>query len=245
VVKPYESGESKKEQIARMFNNIAHHYDFLNHFLSLGIDKIWRSKAIRELASVKPKKIIDIATGTGDLAIKALILNPSEIVGIDISEEMLTYARQKIQKARKEGTIRFENGDSEQIHYPDKTFDAAMVAFGVRNFENVQLGINEIYRVLSPNGMVVILEFSRPQNFMVRIIYDFYFLKIVPFFGRIFSKDSRAYNYLPESVAAFPSGTLFLQYLNKAGFIKCKCKSLTFGIASIYSGIRPGVNELK
>jgi len=245
VIKPYESGESKKEQIARMFNNIAHHYDFLNHFLSLGIDKIWRRKAIRELASVNPKKIIDIATGTGDLAIKALILNPSEIVGIDISEEMLTYARQKIQKARKEGIIRFEKGDSEQIQYPDQTFDAAMVAFGVRNFENVQLGINEIYRVLSPGGMVVVLEFSRPQNFMVRIIYDFYFLKIVPFFGKIFSKDNRAYNYLPESVAAFPSGKLFLQYLDKAGFIKCKCKSLTFGIASIYSGIRPGVNELK
>ena len=245
MVKPYESGESKKEQITRMFNNIAHHYDFLNHFLSLGIDKIWRRKAIRELASVNPKKIIDIATGTGDLALKAMVLNPSEIVGIDISEEMLTYARRKVQKAGKESLIRFEKGDSEQINYPDHTFDAAMVAFGVRNFENVQLGISEIYRVLVPGGMVVVLEFSRPQNFMVRIIYDFYFLKIVPFFGKIFSKDNRAYNYLPESVAAFPSGKSFLQYFDKAGFVQCKYKPLTFGIASIYSSRKPGINDLK
>jgi demethylmenaquinone methyltransferase / 2-methoxy-6-polyprenyl-1,4-benzoquinol methylase len=240
TVKPYYSEGNKKEQVATMFDNIAYRYDFLNHFLSLGIDKIWRKKAIRELASVSPKKIIDIATGTGDLALKAMVLNPSEIVGIDISEEMLTYARQKVQKAGKEGIIRFEKGDSEQIHYPDQTFDAAMVAFGVRNFENVQMGLNEIYRVLAPAGMVVVLEFSRPQNFLIRIVYDFYFLKIVPFLGKIFSKDNRAYNYLPESVAAFPSGISFLQYLEKAGFAECKCKSLTFGIASIYSGRKAG-----
>ena len=239
MLKPYESNESKKEQIARMFNNIAHHYDFLNHFLSLGIDKIWRKKAIHELALAKPKKIIDIATGTGDLAMKALVLEPSEIVGIDISEEMLAYARQKVKKAGRDSIIRFEKGDSEKIQYPAETFDAAMVAFGVRNFEDVRQGLNEIYRVLVPGGMVVILEFSRPQGVLIRKAYDFYFLKIVPYFGKIFSKDDRAYNYLPESVAAFPSGKLFLQYLNEAGFINCKCRPLTFGIASIYCGNKP------
>jgi len=244
VVKPYQTGESKKEQVAQMFNNIAYRYDFLNHFLSLGIDKIWRKKTVGELKSLKPKKILDLATGTGDLALAALRLNPTEIVGIDISEEMLMYARQKVKKAGKSNIIRFEKGDSEQIQYPDSTFDAAMVAFGVRNFENLQKGLNEIYRVITPGGKMVILEFSRPQNLLIKTIYDFYFLKIVPFFGKLFSNDRRAYYYLPESVVAFPNRTLFLQNLNNAGFTDLKCKPLTFGIASIYSGIKPGkVND--
>lgn len=226
-----------------MFNNIAHRYDFLNHFLSLGIDKRWRKKAIKELTSLNPKKILDIATGTGDLAMAALTLNPSEIVGIDISDEMLLYANQKVKKAGKDNIIRFEKGDSEHLHYPDHAFDAAIVAFGVRNFENVQQGINEIYRILASGGKVVVLEFSRPRNLVIRKIYDFYFLKIVPFFGKIFSNDRRAYHYLPESVGVFPDGASFLHFLENAGFTEPTCNPLTFGIVSIYTGIKKAHGE--
>lgn len=236
MIKPYRSEGSKKEQVTEMFDNIAYRYDFLNHFLSLGIDKIWRRKAIGELKSLHPKRILDIATGTGDLALTALKLNPSEIVGIDISEEMLVFARKKIEKAGKSGIISFVKGDSEQLPFTDQSFDAAMAAFGVRNFENLQIGLNEIFRILTPGGKAVILEFSQPRNFFFKSIYHFYFFKIVPFFGRMFSKDSRAYSYLPESVNAFPDGERFLEYMKNAGFSKLKERPLTFGIASIYSG---------
>ena len=221
-----------------MFNNIAHNYDFLNHFLSLGIDKLWRKKAINELKSFKTVKILDIATGTGDLALAALCLHPDEIIGIDISEEMLNRAKIKIQKAGKSNIIKFEKGDSEQINFPENTFDAAIVAFGVRNFENLQKGINEIFRVLSPGAKFVVLEFSQPDNTVIKTIYNFYFFKILPFFGKLFSKDSRAYTYLPESVNAFPDGPEFLAYMANAGFKNLTNKKLTFGIASIYSGIK-------
>jgi demethylmenaquinone methyltransferase/2-methoxy-6-polyprenyl-1,4-benzoquinol methylase len=236
MIKPYRSEGSKKEQVAEMFDNIAHHYDFLNHFLSMGIDKLWRKKAIGELKTVHPKRILDIATGTGDLALSALKLNPTEIVGVDISEEMLVFARKKIEKAGKSDVIHFAKGDSEQLQFPDQSFDGAMAAFGVRNFENLQLGLNEIFRVLKPGGKAVILEFSQPQNFLFKILYHFYFFQIVPFFGKMFSKDSRAYSYLPESVNAFPDGERFLEYMKKAGFGKLKNRPLTFGIASIYTG---------
>jgi demethylmenaquinone methyltransferase/2-methoxy-6-polyprenyl-1,4-benzoquinol methylase len=242
VVKPYQSEGSKKQQVAEMFDNIAHRYDFLNHFLSLGIDKSWRRKAIHELKALRPRKILDIATGTGDLALAAMKLNPTEIVGIDISEEMLTFGRQKIEKAGAANIIRFEKGDSEQIHYPNGTFDAAMVAFGVRNFENLQKGLNEIARVLAPGAKVVILEFSQPQNPFIKVIYHFYFFRIVPFFGKLFSNDNRAYTYLPESVDAFPDKAQFLQHLANAGFTELKSRQLTFGIASIYSGKKTGHN---
>jgi demethylmenaquinone methyltransferase / 2-methoxy-6-polyprenyl-1,4-benzoquinol methylase len=238
VIKPYQQEGSKKEQVTRMFNNIAPKYDFLNHFLSLGIDKIWRRIAINELKKDAPAKILDIATGTGDLALSALRIKPTEIVGIDISEEMLAIAKVKIEKAGKSAIIRFERGDSEEIHFPDHTFDAAIVAFGVRNFENLSKGINEIFRVLKPGAKLVVLEFSRPRNLFFRTIYNFYFFKIVPFFGKLFSKDKMAYTYLPESAKAFPSGNDFLQYLEDAGFKNLKCRSLTFGIASVYSGIK-------
>jgi len=238
TVKPYYSEGTKKEQVAMMFNNIAHNYDFLNHFLSLGIDKLWRKKAINELKSFKTVKILDIATGTGDLALAALCLHPDEIIGIDISEEMLNRAKIKIQKAGKSNIIKFEKGDSEQINFPENTFDAAIVAFGVRNFENLQKGINEIFRVLSPGAKFVVLEFSQPDNTVIKTIYNFYFFKILPFFGKLFSKDSRAYTYLPESVNAFPDGPEFLAYMANAGFKNLTNKKLTFGIASIYSGIK-------
>jgi len=238
VIKPYKSESNKKEQVEQMFDNIAHRYDFLNHFLSLGIDKLWRRKAINKLKPINPSKILDIATGTGDLALAALRLKPTEIVGIDLSEEMLNYAKIKIDKAGKSNIIKFEKGDSEHINYQDNTFDAAMVAFGVRNFENLQQGIDEINRVLVPGGKLVVLEFSKPKNFIIKGIYNFYFFRILPFFGRIFSKDQRAYTYLPESVGAFPDGPDFLRYMAKAGFNELTCKPLTFGIASIYTGIK-------
>jgi len=236
MIKPYRTEGTKKEQVAEMFDNIAHHYDFLNHFLSMGIDKIWRRKAIGELKQLQPKRILDIATGTGDLALTALKLNPTEIVGIDISEEMLVFERRKIDKAGKSDIIHFAKGDSEQLRFADQSFDAAMAAFGVRNFENLQLGLNEIFRVLSPGGKAVILEFSQPQNFFFKTLYHFYFFKIVPYFGKMFSKDNRAYSYLPESVNAFPDGERFLEYMKNAGFCNLKNRSLTFGIASIYTG---------
>lgn len=239
MIKPYKTGESKKEQVAQMFNNIAHKYDFLNHFLSVGIDKIWRRKAINELRPYRPGKILDIATGTGDLALAALRLKPSEIVGIDISEEMLNIGQIKVRKLKRDHIIRFEKGDSEQINFAENTFDAAMVAFGVRNFENLQKGINEIYRVLAPGGMLVVLEFSKPKNKLVKFFYNFYSFKVIPLFGKLFSKDNRAYTYLPESVDAFPDGADFLNYMTNSGFVKLKHRPLTFGIASIYSGTKP------
>jgi demethylmenaquinone methyltransferase / 2-methoxy-6-polyprenyl-1,4-benzoquinol methylase len=238
MIKPYQSEGSKKEQVARMFDNIAYRYDFLNHFLSLGIDKIWRRKTVNELIESKPSRILDIATGTGDLALAALRLKPTEIVGIDISEEMLSIAKIKIESAGKAATIRFEKGDSELINFPDNSFNAAMVAFGVRNFENLQQGLNEIYRVLAPGAKFVVLEFSRPRNPLVRTMYQFYFFRIVPFFGKFFSKDKKAYTYLPESVGAFPDGADFLGYMERAGFGKLKNRRLTLGIASIYTGIK-------
>lgn len=221
-----------------MFDNIAHKYDFLNHFLSMGIDKLWRRKAINLLKATKPSKILDIATGTGDLALAALRLNPKQIVGIDLSEEMLSHARVKIAKKGKDDIISFEKGDSEAINYPDNTFDAAIVAFGVRNFENLGKGLSEISRVLKPGAQFVVLEFSRPRNIFVKGLYNFYFFRILPFFGSLFSKDKRAYNYLPESVNAFPDGPDFLACMRNAGFINLTCQPLTFGIASIYAGIK-------
>jgi demethylmenaquinone methyltransferase/2-methoxy-6-polyprenyl-1,4-benzoquinol methylase len=238
MVKPYNESDSKKEQVALMFNNIAHRYDFLNHFLSAGIDKCWRQKAIREVGTVNPAKILDIATGTGDLTFAAIKLRPKEIVGIDISENMLDIARKKLQKKNCTIDIRFEKGDSENILYPDCTFNAAMVAFGVRNFENISTGLAEINRVLTNGGKCVILEFSKPQNLIFKTLYHFYFFKIVPFFGKFFSKDTRAYNYLPESVGTFPDGKQFLNLMAQAGFTDLKYKTLTFGIATLYSGVK-------
>lgn len=218
-----------------MFNNIAHRYDFLNHFLSLGIDKLWRKKAIRILKDQHPKIILDIATGTGDFAIEALALNPDAIKGIDISDQMLEFGRRKITKLGAEKTIELLQGDSENMVFNDHTFDAVTVGFGVRNFENLEKGLSEIYRVLKKQGTLIILEFSSPQAFPVKHIYHFYFMKILPFFGKIISKDSRAYTYLPESVKAFPSGNNFLKKLHDAGFTNTNCLPLTFGIASIYT----------
>ena len=238
MIKPYSSDTGKKEQVAQMFDNIAHKYDFLNHFLSVGIDKSWRKKAIKEVGLNKPSKILDIATGTGDLAFAAEKLNPKEITGIDISNEMLAIARQKLEKRNSSVNFRFETGDSENIQYPNASFDAAMVAFGVRNFENLDKGLSEICRVLTTGGKFVVLEFSQPHNFLFKKLYHFYFFKIVPFFGKLFSKDQRAYKYLPESVSVFPDGEHFAMHMKNAGFENIHFKPLTFGIATLYAGTK-------
>ena len=239
-VRPYKKSEmSKKSEVALMFNKIAHRYDFLNHFLSLNIDKIWRRKAIKELSDIKPQQILDVASGTGDLALTIhKQLKPNKIIGIDISGKMLEYGRKKIQKIGLEDIITLQLGDSENIEFDDNTFDAVTAAFGVRNFENLKVGISEMYRVMKPGGKLVILEFSQPEKFPIKQIYRFYFLKILPFIGKIFSKDRSAYTYLPESVNAFPYGDAFLKVLNASGFSQTKARKLAFGIASVYLGIK-------
>lgn len=235
IVTPYKNQTtSKKEQVATMFDNIAPKYDFLNQLLSLGIHKGWRRKAIRLLEEQKPKTILDIATGTADFAIEAMKLNPTKVVGVDISEGMLKLGRDKIMKLGLQNKIELKTGDSESLPFPNNSFDAITVGFGVRNFENLEKGVADIYRVLNPDGMLVILEFSKPIHFPVKQVYNFYFKYVTPFVGKLFSKDSSAYTYLPESVKAFPAGEEFLKILNKAGFIETKAISLTFGIASIY-----------
>jgi demethylmenaquinone methyltransferase/2-methoxy-6-polyprenyl-1,4-benzoquinol methylase len=236
TVIPYKnSGDAKKTQVAEMFDNIAHKYDFLNHFLSLNIDKIWRRKAINLLKSSKPQTILDVASGTGDLALEeARILKPEKIIGIDISEGMLAVGRRKIEKKNLSKIIQLQIGDSENINFPENRFDAVTAAFGVRNFENLEKGLSEMFRVLKIGGKMVILEFSRPQKFPVKQFYNFYFFKILPAVGKIFSKDMSAYTYLPESVYQFPFGKQFTDRLSKIGFSKVSFQNLAFGIATIY-----------
>lgn len=237
TVVPYkEQSGSKKEQVAQMFDNISHKYDFLNHFLSLGIDKLWRKKAVRMLKSYSPKQVLDIATGTGDFAIQCLEANPDKIFGIDISQGMLDVGKKKIKKLGVESKIELNLGDSENIQFEDNTFDAAIVAFGVRNFENLEKGLAEINRVLKKDGVLIVLEFSKPTSFPFKQIYNFYFNNVLPLFGKMISKDNAAYTYLPESVKSFPDGTRFMEILSKVDFTPVKWKPLTFGISSIYIG---------
>lgn len=237
TVTPYkESVATKKEQVAEMFDNISPKYDFLNHFLSMGIDVLWRKKAIRQLKDAKPKQILDIATGTGDLAIEALKLNPEKVTGVDISEGMLSIGRKKLKEKGLEDKIELQLGDSENLPFDDGTYDAVTVAFGVRNFENLEKGIREIHRVMKPGAVFVVLEFSQPERFPVKQLYNFYFNNILPLFGRLVSKDNAAYTYLPQSVNVFPYGERFTQLLNKIGFKETRSMPLTFGIASIYVG---------
>jgi demethylmenaquinone methyltransferase/2-methoxy-6-polyprenyl-1,4-benzoquinol methylase len=234
-VKPYKEQQSgKKQQVAEMFNNISHKYDFLNHFLSLGIDILWRKKAVRLLKPYSPKQILDIATGTGDFAIECLSLNPDKIIGIDISDGMLEVGRQKLKNKAINHKIELHHGDSEKINFPDQSFDAITVAFGVRNFEHLEVGLTEMHRVLKPGGVVAILEFSKPAIFPLKQLYNFYFLKVLPALGKKISSDSSAYTYLPESVQAFPDGQKMADIIKSCGFNEVKIYSLTGGIASIY-----------
>ena len=238
-VKPYNQvDKSKKQEVAEMFDNISARYDFLNHFLSLGIDKIWRKKAINQLRSIPVKKIIDIATGTGDFAIAALKLNPEEVIGLDISAGMLAVGEQKMIKNKVDSIIKMQLGDSENIPYDSNYFDALTVGFGVRNFENLELGLTEMLRVLKPGGKAVILEFSKPKRFPIKQIFGFYSRYFIPFFGKRISKDAQAYSYLPESVAAFPEGKDFEDILRKIGYKNIESTLVSGGIATIYAGIK-------
>lgn len=236
-VVPYKNKEEgKKAQVAEMFNNISHKYDFLNHLLSLGIDITWRKKAVKLLKEDKPKLILDIATGTGDFAIEALALNPDKIIGVDISEGMLNEGKKKMKKKKLDHIIDLQLGDSEKLLFEDNKFDAVIVSFGVRNFENLEKGLADMFRVLKPGGKTVIVEFSKPKKFPMKQGYNFYFKYILPQIGKLISKDNSAYTYLPESVQVFPDGNDFLNVLKKVGFKNTQCKALTFGISSIYIG---------
>ena len=239
MVVPYKEEHSgKKEQVAKMFNNISGRYDFLNHFLSLGIDIRWRKKAIEALNTIQPKLILDVATGTGDFAIQALTLNPDKVIGIDISDGMLAVGRQKIKGRQLELKVELQNGDSENLPFETNKFDAVIVAFGVRNFENLEKGLAEMFRVVRPGGKVIILEFSKPHYFPFKQLYNFYFKFVLPKIGKVVSQDQVAYTYLPESVQAFPDGNDFLKILSGLGYKNTTCKPLTFGISSLYTGIK-------
>ena len=235
-VKPYQSDSTKKEQVQQMFDNIAHKYDFLNRFLSLGIDIGWRKKAIKMLAKHQPKKILDVATGTADFALATLPLQPVEVIGVDISEGMLDVGRKKIAD-RRITNVRLEYGDSEQLQFDNDSFDAVILAFGVRNFENLSQGLSEINRVLKPGGIAMILEFSKPTGFF-GLIFNLYNKTLLPLWGKLFSGDSAAYTYLPESVAAFPEGNEFKQIMRSLSYRKVDDRRLTFGVCSIYTGTK-------
>lgn len=238
VVPDMGSNLSKKEQVADMFNNIAGKYDFLNHFFSLGIDKGWRKKAIAEIGSVQPKTILDVATGTGDLAIAAAKLNPEKITGIDIAAQMLDVGRVKIKDAGLEKTITLQLADSENLPFADNSFDAITCAYGVRNFETLEKGLKEMCRVMRPGGKLAILEFSHPKTFPVKQGYQFYFKYIVPTLGKLVSKHKTAYSYLPASVMAFPEGQRFCDILTNCGFKAAKARPLTLGITTLYTATK-------
>jgi demethylmenaquinone methyltransferase/2-methoxy-6-polyprenyl-1,4-benzoquinol methylase len=233
--------DSKKAVVESMFNSIAWRYDFLNHFLSFGIDYLWRRKAVRIISTYKKNPLIlDVATGTADLAIASLKIDPLKVTGVDISEKMLEAGQKKITKRGLTDKIELLKGDSEELAFRDNIFDVAMVAFGVRNFSDPLKGLSEMCRVTKPGGLIMVLEFSRPSAFALRHLYNFYFHNILPVFGRLFSKDRIAYNYLPESVMKFPDNKAFLKLVSEAGYIHESQVKLTGGIASIYTGLKPG-----
>lgn len=236
VVPDAGSDKSKKEQVADMFDSISARYDLLNKLLSLGIDKGWRKKVVRILKKENVKTILDVATGTADLAIAEVKAGPEKITGIDISEGMLAKGKEKVLALSLQNIIQLETGDAENLKYADNTFDAVTVSFGVRNFENLRKGLKEIYRVIRPGGILVVLEFSQPEKFPFKQIYNFYFHNVLPLVGKMVSKDNRAYTYLPESVNAFPYGKNFTNILQETGFKDTKWQALTFGICSIYTG---------
>lgn len=236
MILPYKNRkDGKKEQIAFMFDKIAHRYDFLNHFLSAGTDRRWRKKAIRLLKNTSPEIVLDIATGTADMAIQTCLdMEDVQVTGIDISEKMLEIGKSKIHKQMLDSRIKLLKADSENLPFDNDTFDASTVAFGIRNFENLRKGLREIYRVLKPGSIFVILEFSNPRNFPFKQFYGFYFNRILPLIANLFSKDNEAYKYLPASVNAFPEREELIRILKEEGFSRCTYKQLTFGIASIY-----------
>jgi demethylmenaquinone methyltransferase/2-methoxy-6-polyprenyl-1,4-benzoquinol methylase len=238
-VTPYEhSSDSKKQQIEQMFDNISPKYDFLNRSLSLGIDVWWRRKMMRELKGLDLNQVLDIATGTADVALATSKLKPNSIIGVDISEGMLSVGRIKVEKKGLSSLIKLQKADSENLPFSENQFDAITVAFGVRNFEHLSKGLDEMCRVLKPGGKLVILEFSRPRIFPVKQLYDFYFRYFCPWWGKVVSKDNSAYKYLYDSVSAFPEGEQFLSIANQSGFKQLKAQRLTFGIVSLYTATK-------
>jgi len=236
IIKPYKDSElGKKDQVATMFNNISKNYDDLNRVISFGIDISWRKKVVQIVSKNNPQQILDIATGTGDLALMMSTLAPEKIIGLDISEGMLSVGKEKISKAQLNDKIEMVVGDSEDIPYADNTFDAITVSFGVRNFANLDKGLGEIRRVLKSGGILVILETSNPTKFPFKQGYKFYTSFILPVIGKLFSKDKIAYSYLSESANFFPFGEAFNNILKKNGFINTTYTPVTFGVATIYS----------
>lgn len=239
IVTPYGSKAGKKAEVEQMFDRIAPRYDLLNRVLSLGIDVWWRKRAIGYLKPLQPSKILDVATGTADVAIlMAKILKPKQIVGIDIANQMLELGRGKIANQGLSEIISLETGDSERLQFEDNSFDAVTVAFGVRNFETLEKGLAEMYRVMRPGGRVVVLEFSKPHVFPIKQLYNAYFKYVLPLIGRLTSRDMRAYTYLFESVQVFPEGSQFTEILTKTGYQNPLCERLTLGICSIYTATK-------
>lgn len=239
-MKPYNEEQSKKEQVEMMFDNIAPTYDKLNHIMSLNIDRMWRRRVMRIVRRSKAHKIMDVATGTGDLAIAmAKRVDRTQILGVDLSEEMLAVARRKVEKQGLEERIMLEKGDAENLTMvTTESIDAATIAFGVRNFENIERGLSEIYRTLKPGGKLVVLEFSMPKNRLVRWVYSQYAHRLLPRIGGMISKDKQAYTYLPDSVEEFPSPERFAEILRGVGFKSVKTRSQSFGIAYIYDATK-------
>jgi len=235
-IKPYQGGENKSVQVEKMFDNIAHTYDQLNHTLSMGIDKRWRRKAIAWLRQFRPRIMMDVATGTGDFAIQAYKdLLPEKLIGTDISEGMMNVGREKVKRAGLEDKISFAKEDCTCLSFPGDSFDAITVAFGIRNFENLDKGLSEMYRVLSENGHLVILELTSPEYFPMKQLYTIYSKVVIPFIGKFFSRDSNAYTYLPESIKALPQGKEMKKIIEKAGFKDVTFKRMTFGICTLYT----------
>lgn len=234
-IKPYRSEGKKTKQIEQMFDHIAPTYDKLNHTLSWNIDRCWRKRAIRCLTPSHPRSILDVATGTGDFAIQACrILQPKELIGVDISEKMMRVARTKVRAAGFERCISFRKEDVAALSFPSNRFDAVIVAFGVRNFENLDAGLQEMHRVLRENGRMIILELGTPQCFPMKQLYKLYSESVIPLLGRLFSKDGKAYRYLPDSVKAFPQGEKMIGIMHKAGFKDATWKRLTGGLCALY-----------
>ncbi len=236
---PPGQAPGKREAVEIMFDGVASRYDLLNRLLSFGLDRAWRRAAIRSLRAEAPARILDVATGTADLAIAAASMRPERIVGVDISEQMLARGREKIRRCGLSGTIALEYGDAACLPFPDASFDAALAGFGVRNFENFQNGIQEMRRVLRPGGALTILEFSRPRAGLARRLSEVYSHSVLPLVGRLLSSNPEAYQYLPASVDAFPSGERFLEELRQAGYEATWWKPLTFGVVSLYGGRNP------
>ena len=236
-MKPYNSQKTKKEEVQQMFDNIAPTYDKLNHILSLSIDKMWRRRVVRKVRRMKPEKIMDLATGTGDLAIKmAKAMPKAKIMGVDLSEKMLAVAAEKVRRKGLDDHIALYQGDAEKLDVADGVLDVVTVAFGVRNFGNLEQGLSEIMRSLRSGGHIVVLEFSTPRNWLVRKCYQFYSNHVMKPVGGMVSKDRKAYDYLPDSIVEFPDRERFLDIMHRTGFVECRRFSQSFGIAQIYIG---------